>query len=91
MILFLPASDTMDFAFHSLLADACDNDELDVDDRWAAQTDSAPKPKPKAIAKPIPKQMSITSFFAGGKALVNTKCSVSLCLLPLPSRIGCSS
>ena len=40
VFLFLLASDTMDFAFHSFLADARDNDELEVDDCWAAETDS---------------------------------------------------
>ena len=40
MILFLLATDTMGLPFHSLLADACDNDELGVDDCWAAETNS---------------------------------------------------
>ena len=40
VFLFLLASDTMDFAFHYFLADARDNDELEVDDCWAAETDS---------------------------------------------------
>ena len=30
----------MDLPFHSLLANACDNDDLEVDDCWATETDS---------------------------------------------------